>query len=55
MLDEVGVKEARSSLRDSGVQAEALCPLVLNDCQIQEDQNAQRLNCLLYTSDAADE
>ena len=43
MLDEVGVKEARSSLRDSGVQAEALCPLVLNDCQSQEDQNAQRL------------
>lgn len=43
MLDEVGVKEARSSLRDSGVQAEALCPLVLIDCQSQEDQSAHRL------------
>ena len=43
MLDEVGVKEAKSSLRDSGVQAEALCPLVLIDCQSQEDQSAHRL------------
>ncbi|MEC7220153.1 MAG: sugar phosphate isomerase/epimerase, partial [SAR324 cluster bacterium] len=43
MLDEVGVKEAKSSLRDSGVQAEALCALVLIDSQSEENQNAQRL------------
>ena len=43
MLDEVEVKQAKSSLRDSGVQAEAICALVLIDSQSEEDQISQRL------------
>ena len=43
MLDEVKVKQAKSSLRDSGVQAEAICALVLIDSQSEEDQISQRL------------
>ena len=43
MLDEVGVKQAKSALRDSGVRAEALCALVLIDSQSEEDQISQRL------------
>ena len=43
MLDEVEVKQAKSSLRDSGVQAEAICALVLIDSQSDEDQISQRL------------
>ena len=43
MLDEVEVKQAKTSLRDSGVQAEAICALVLIDSQSEEDQISQRL------------
>jgi len=42
MLDDVGVKQAKRALRDSGVRAEALCALVLIDSQSEEDQISQR-------------
>jgi sugar phosphate isomerase/epimerase len=42
MLGDTGVSKAQNLLRDSGVRAEALCALVLMDCQNKKNQTSHR-------------
>ena len=54
LVDEVGVKNAKKSLRDSGVSAISMCPLVLLEPQNENDSFLRAKQHLQFLEEAAE-
>ena len=54
LVDDAGVKQAKKNLRDSGVSAISMCPLVLLEPENEHDSVLRAKQHLQFLEDAAE-